>query len=391
MRIALVIPEIHKQGGTERYMAELAEHLGRRHEVTVFTSRAADLDPAGRRLTVRRVPMLRRPAALRYASFFVMNSLVRALANERFDIVHCTGADVWAPDVATAQVCQAGRRAALRRYREGPPRTALDALRRLNFWASLRLTEGMERLIFSPRRTRLVISVSEKVRGEIAELCGRPYDAIEVIPNGVEPARFHPDNVERFRRAMRAEIGVPEDAFLVLFLGGDWRHKGVATLLTAVARLRDRRLWLALVGPAGRDRPFFERMAADQGIADRVVIRPPTREPERSYAAADVFVHPTYYDSFAMAPLEAMATGIPAVVSSQAGLSEWIVPGENGLVLENPDDAAELAGHLARLRDDPAARARMGRAARSTAEAFSWDRIAERTEALYRRLCDGRA
>jgi glycosyltransferase involved in cell wall biosynthesis len=324
----------------------------------------------------------------------VANALLRfvraVVRHEQFDIVHCTGPDVWAPDATTAHVCQAERRLALRTLPHPGPGSPLEALRDLNFWVSVRLTEAVERRIYTSRRTGCVIAVSEKMRQELVRHYGRQAESIEVIPNGVDLEQFHPRNVPRYRARVRAELGVPDHDFLALYLGGDWLRKGVGSLLRALALLALPGAHLAIVGPGGRSGDACLQMARELGIADRVHFHHPTATPERYHAAADVFVHPSFYDSFAMAPLEAMATGIPALVSSQAGLADWIRQGENGLILLNPQDPGELAAHLALLYRDPEARGRLGREARRTAESFDWESVVARTEALYMRLLAGR-
>jgi UDP-glucose:(heptosyl)LPS alpha-1,3-glucosyltransferase len=102
------------------------------------------------------------------------------------------------------------------------------------------------------------------------------------------------------------------------------------------------------------------------------------------YAAADCFVLPTRYDTFSLATLEAMASGLPVIVSRAAGVSELLQPGHDCFILENPDDVEELTHHLGRLVSDKLLRLSLGSQARKTAEQYSWEEVVARTLAVYR-------
>jgi UDP-glucose:(heptosyl)LPS alpha-1,3-glucosyltransferase len=98
-----------------------------------------------------------------------------------------------------------------------------------------------------------------------------------------------------------------------------------------------------------------------------------------------VFVLPTPYDAFAMVVSEAMASGLPVIVSREAGASELIEHGVNGLLL-NDASVAELARQMASLERDRAGAARLGCAARKSVEGLTWDTVADQTMSVYREL-----
>ena len=94
---------------------------------------------------------------------------------------------------------------------------------------------------------------------------------------------------------------------------------------------------------------------------------------------------PSYYDVFPLVPLEAMACGLPVIVSAQAGISEIITDGKDGFVLKDPEDVGTFAG-LLRALVNPELRDRLGEAARKTALRHTWDTVAERTMAEYEKI-----
>jgi UDP-glucose:(heptosyl)LPS alpha-1,3-glucosyltransferase len=106
---------------------------------------------------------------------------------------------------------------------------------------------------------------------------------------------------------------------------------------------------------------------------------------EAFFAAADVFVFPTVYDPYGLVISEAMASGLPVITSQSAGAAELIASGENGLLTDRPWDVDGIAAHLVSLRDDAGLRSRLGNAARTRIQPFTWDRTAAETLAVYYR------
>jgi len=128
-------------------------------------------------------------------------------------------------------------------------------------------------------------------------------------------------------------------------------------------------------------------LARDFGIGDRVHFLGGRDDVRPWYGAADAFVLPTLYDPFPNAALEAMACGLPVIVTFQCGAAELVSEGANGMVCNALDEAA-LAGCLGRL--DPAHAHAMGLRARDTAALFGLDAMAQKLVALYRNLLAGR-
>jgi len=214
---------------------------------------------------------------------------------------------------------------------------------------------------------------------------GVPGDKITVVPNGLAPGEFEePPGWREFRR----RFGVPEDAFLAVCAGRLRWEKGQAVLLEALARLAaegGRPAFLLLAG-AGPDEARLREQARALGLEESVRFGGLLEDPREAYRAADLLVQPSLWEGMPNAVLEAMAQGTPAVASSVGGVPEVVRDAVTGLLVP-PGDPAALATAVARLRDDEALRASMGRAALARArEAFPLQATLEATAAVYEEL-----
>jgi UDP-glucose:(heptosyl)LPS alpha-1,3-glucosyltransferase len=212
-----------------------------------------------------------------------------------------------------------------------------------------------------------------------------PPDRVVVAHNGVDSRRFSPAVRALHRERQRAALGAAPDETLLLFVGKGFARKGLAVLLAAIGQLYAagaRGLRLAVVGQGATVR--WEGLARELGIADRVRFVGHASDPEAYYVAADVFVLPTFFDPFANATLEAMASGLPVITSRSNGASEILTPGADGLVVDDPRDAAGVARAIGDLMD-PARREAMGRAARETALRYTWEGPLQATLDVYAR------
>jgi UDP-glucose:(heptosyl)LPS alpha-1,3-glucosyltransferase len=183
------------------------------------------------------------------------------------------------------------------------------------------------------------------------------------------------------RQAIRARLGIPDEAFVHLYVGSGFERKGVPQLIQAMRGAREQ-THLVIVG-ADRKSSTYQSQAASAGLADRVHFAGPQNDVENWYAMADSFVLPTLYDPFPNAAMEAMASGLPVITSTQCGAAELVGPAQCGWIC----DALDVATLGRYLRDlTPATAADMGARARALAEHFTPEKMAEQLTALYRSL-----
>lgn len=249
-----------------------------------------------------------------------------------------------------------------------------------------RLILAQEGAMFAHPALRRVICNSRMVADELRQWYGLPWEKLVVIYNGVDTTRFHPGLADEHRIELRAELGIPDDRPLLLFVGNGFARKGVPALLAAASRMRRTDACIVVVGE-DRRRAVLVRQVTERGLAPRVRFLGARRDVERLYGAADAFVLPSIYDPCPNAALEALACGLPALVGARSGAREWISVGANGYIVA-PSDTDELARRL----DDlcalgPAARL----AARKAVEHLTLDEMSNRLLDLYDALLPGGA
>ena len=196
---------------------------------------------------------------------------------------------------------------------------------------------------------------------------------------------FTPRPAGRTREAVRAELGVAADEFMILH-GSNLRPvKRVDLLLAAVAKVAER-VPLKLVILAGEDFAPFTADVERLGLTANVVVRDRVTDVEDYARAADLGLYTSASESFCLSILEGMAVGCPAAAFGVGGIPEVVDHGVTGLLVQF-GDVETLAAAVVGLAGDPARRAAMGRAARrSAATRFAAEGIVPQYEALYRRL-----
>jgi UDP-glucose:(heptosyl)LPS alpha-1,3-glucosyltransferase len=256
---------------------------------------------------------------------------------------------------------------------------------RLGAWLSPwhRYTLAAERAMFADPRLKAVICISDLVRNDIRRFYGVADDKLQVIYNGIDLDRFHPDLALEHRAAIRQQHGIPESATLFIYVGSGFERKGVAALLEAMARATPGDTHLLVLG-SDKDLPRYSSQAARLGLAERVVFTGGVNDARPYYAAADAFVLPTRYEPLSNAALEALACGLPSILSAQCGAAELLTPGVNGYVCDALDVPA-LAAHLSALAQ-PGVAAAMRPAARAAVAQLGLEGMAARLLTLYRSL-----
>jgi len=362
LRIAMVALDFHRRGGSERRTGHLVDALVEAgHEVHLVGARILGRwDP---RIFCHVISLPRRPKWLETLTF--LSGATRFVARGHWDVVH-NQIRPYIPGVVT--VGGGCHRFYLERVLPGEQG-------RLRAWSKRvsplhRILLGLERRRYRANGGTWVIANSNFSKDGILAFYPLPEARIRVVYNGVDSARFTPENVSRFRTRVRQDLHLTAEDVVLLFVGSNFRRKGLLLLLESMAATKGgRRMRLVVLG--GREGPYWRRRVTELGLVDRVRFVGQVADPERYYAAADAFVLPTHFDPFDNATLEAMAAGLPVVTTPTNGVAEILTPGTDGFVLEHSGDADGLEKALSELLDADLRRA-VGAAARTTAWRFPW-------------------
>ena len=234
---------------------------------------------------------------------------------------------------------------------------------------------------------RLIANTSGE-RAELIELYSAEPEKVVVVPPGVDLTLFSPGD----QRRARAEVGLPVDAKVLLFVGRIQPLKAPEVLVEAAAELlarhpqwRGELVVAVLGGPSGSGLAHprsLQELATSLGIEGQVRFVPPVPRTELAqwYRAADLVAVPSHSESFGLVAVEAQACGTPVVAARVGGLPSAV--GEAGVLVDGHDTPV-WADALEGLLLDPQRRDALSRKAVEHAALFGWDRTAERLYEVY--------
>lgn len=357
-------------GGAERYSMALVEHLACEHEIHVFAQRIEHNWPG---VSYHRVSSpLTRP---RWINQLWYDCASWWATRRGFDVVH-SHENSWHGQVQTVHVLPV-------KHNLFHGRTGWRlALRYLKVATSPRLLAylAIEHFRFAPHTGKLIVATSPALREVVQQ--AYPKCRLAVLAPGVAI----PDRAAN-PPAARDRLGLPRAGRLLAFVANDYGKKGLSTLLEALSRLPTD-LALAVVGDP-RYIEKFSAQASSLGLASRVHFLGYLKDVSPLYEAVDLLVHPTLEDTFAMVVLEAMAHGLPVVVSDAryCGIAGLLSSGVNAMILDSPTDVAQLARLIDRVLSDNSLRQQLASGARQFARQYAWPGVAQAQVEIYRQLC----
>ena len=228
----------------------------------------------------------------------------------------------------------------------------------------------IEKRQFDPKSSRVIIAVSEQVKRDIIANYSVPAEKIVVLYNGVDKDRFHPARRGEVRDQLRNRWKIPLDAPLLLFVGSGFRRKGLDRLLSIWKSPRLDKVFLLVVGTDARIGQYRSR--ADSIAPGRIVFTGRQEDVENYYAAADGFALPSLQEAFGNVVIEALASGLPVLVSRDAGASEILHGPLAEGVFDGSNETQTLERKLLWLLEkskDPCC----AQEARKIAEEYGWE------------------
>ncbi|VVM06379.1 glycosyltransferase family 4 protein [Methylacidimicrobium tartarophylax] len=370
-RIAVVSLFYGESGGAELFASEVTDRLAESGEFDVHVLATRWRDRTGK-ITFHRIDFRKWPRSLLSLSL----SIRKMAVEEGFDLIHTHEL------LDVADVVTFGAPVALWPKIQGkkgvPLRTVVD--RRVE-----------RRLLLSDRLRWILANSNQSVRwlrAEYPELAGRPV-GVETLYPGVDLRRFAPpsrDERESSRARHAGRFGWKASDPVGLFVGNYWEHKGLGTALRALRVLRKKNcpVRLLVMGNDRRKERWLSEMA-DLGVKteDVAFLGEVAEGREAYFKAADFLVLLSRFESFGTVVLEAVASGLPVILSSRVPARE-ILPPDGGSVIEDPMDAFGASQAMEAWIRNSAAREKLASQAVEVARTYTWETAAEKTAAVYR-------
>ena len=366
-KIAVVVPKYGLVGGGERFASEITERLAQNDslEIHVFANQWVAYS---NRIKFHKVPMIRFPRFLRPLSFAWFAKWM--ISRMHFDLVHSHDWILKGDIFSVHSVPHAGWVRDVRKKRPSLFDRAIIAAERRTI-----MNGGSSR--FFPVSTIAI----EAFRREYATLPGQ----WQALAPGVDVARFSSPDRAACRADIRGRYGIGASDILLLFVGMNFEVKGLDTIIAALAKARttqpNANIQLLVVGRGNEGK--YRKMAESLGINEAVIFAGTQLDGlERYYRAADIFIMLSKFDTFGMVVLEAMAAGLPVIVSPNVGAKDLVEEGINGFILPAHQDVGDAADCIVRL-SNAGQREVMGAAAAQTATMHDWERLAEKIGRMY--------
>jgi len=376
VRIALNIYKfLPSKGGGEGYLASLANQLIERgHEVHIFANEWENHNL----IHFHTIPVIRYPKFLKEVSF-VINSR-RKLAENDFDIVQVVGRalgmNVFNPHCGV-------ERAWIKQDFLSISNPVYRVLKHITRFFSLRqrFILWLDKKQYTDKNVSRIIAISEMIKNDIIKYHHVNPQKIKVIYNGVDLQRFNPAITKKFRGIVRKKLFISEE-FVILYVSNNFRLKGLTILVKALGELKkSHKEFKALIIGRGRN-ASYRKLAKRLNCLENLIFLGHVNGIEKYYAASDLYVHPTFYDSCSLVVTEALASGLPVITTRYDGASGVIEDGVDGFVLQDPLDYRTLAGKIS-LFFDEGFRQKASIAAREKAEKYPEERNCEETIEVY--------
>jgi len=367
VKIALAHKRFDLRGGAEWVLYHTARGLCERgHEVHLFCQAFRSPLPPG--VIAHRVPGLAWPRTARLLTF--------GLRAPKFIAKHHCDVLMSFDRMIAQDVFRSGG---------GPHKTFVEKMMRHGgLWRKLwyRVNPYHRLALWIEKRqvgvgSRKIIALCNQVKQEFIEAYGVAAEKIAVIYNGVDHERFHPGRRLAARNAVRARLGIPPDAPIVLFVGSGFRRKGLDRALRLWGDDQMRGIYLVIVGNDVKLASYRQQYAWQT----RIIFTGSQSDVEEFYGAADVLILLSLQEGFGNVVLEAFAAGLPVVMDAGIGAAEVVEGDLREAIVNNPDDPGELKSKIVKILE-PERRDILSRQARQIAEKYSWSAYLDGVEQI---------
>lgn len=239
------------------------------------------------------------------------------------------------------------------------------------------------------KRTSVVVSNSDAVRQDTLKHEKIDSEKIRLIYNGIDLSKF--DTARGKRDPLRAELGIPDRAVLLIVVANLHPYKGHVDLIRAMAAMpEDANVHAIFPGRDMGERKTLERQIEELGLASRVHLLGERNDVPELLQASDIAIHPSHQEGFSNAILEAMTARLPVIATAVGGNVEQVESGATGYLIQ-PADSSIMAKRISELVSDEPLRKQMAEAGRARVEKlFSTEAMVQNFVHLFEELADKR-
>jgi UDP-glucose:(heptosyl)LPS alpha-1,3-glucosyltransferase len=365
-KIAVVIPKYGLVGGAEQFASELTSRLAEKsnHIFHVFANR---WQKAHDGIYFHYVPIVSFPKFLTTISFAFFTR--RQLSAKRYSLVH-SHERIFAADIWTLHGV--------------PHRYWIHRVRRKKMSLYDLATSWVEKKLVTQGNCQKFIAVSNLTKEIFLQEYNINPQRVTVIHPGVDLKDYATADKKSISAYVRKEYGFSSAEPIILFASMNFEIKGLDAIMLALARLKAKKLSFKLLVVGKGNLRKYSQMAREFNISGNVVFTGPLSKEKliRLYLAGDMYIMLSKFDTFGMVVLEAMAAGLPVIISSNVGAKDIVQDGENGFIITDTTDGDYIASKIALLLNQNI-RSSMSRKALDTAKHNTWEHVAVKYSEIY--------
>lgn len=365
-KIAVVIPKYGLVGGAEQFASELTEKLSalRHDSFQVFANRWQSNSSA---VQFHEIPIISFPKFLTTISFAWLAG--RRLRRNNFSLVH-SHERIFKADLFTLHGI--------------PHRYWVHSVRRKQMSLYDLATAWVEKKLVYEGHCQKFIAVSELTKAIFLQEYPLSPERVKVIHPGVNLSDYAGKNRNDVRHATRKALGITDDDPVIIFASMNFEIKGLENIFRTLAQLQKQNAKFKLIVAGKGNIRKYEKIAKEEQISGNIIFTGTVSKDKLIdlYLAGDLYMMLSKFDTFGMVVLEAMAAGLPVMISNRVGAKDLVTEGKNGFVIDDPSDYAYIASRLNLLLDKNIC-TQMSAAAYQTSFENTWDSVAKQYSDIY--------
>lgn len=365
-KIAVVIPKYGLVGGAEQFAAELTDRLASLtgYDFHVYANRwQKSAAPA----TFSKIPIISFPKFLTTLSFAYF--VQRQLDRNNFSLVH-SHERIFAADVFTLHGI--------------PHRYWVNNVRRKRMSLYDFATAWVEKKLVYHGNCKKFVAVSSLTKDIFLQEYKINPAEVAVIHPGVDLNDYKKNDKDSVRSSTRKKFGLNNTDPVILFVSMNFEIKGLDDILFSLAKLKTQNCKFKLIVAGKGNIKKYAKIAKEAKIISDVIFTGPVNKENliSMYLASDLYIMLSKFDTFGMVVLEAMAAGLPVIISSNVGAKDLVQEDKNGFIISNTSDHDYIASRLEIMLDGNI-RPKMSAAAYQTAAENTWDMVAAKYRDIY--------